>query len=501
MLRKRVLSRSFGAFAIILLCVFYPMFNLVIVHATDVPSGDGSSSNPFLITHLADLVWLKDRIADPTKDGGNSEYYHQTSDIDLATLSDWTPIGEGSASGFRGTYDGQSYTVSHLQMTVKTLKKTGLFSINRGTIKNLGVTEVAITGGTTSDEGVGALVGVNKGSIARCWSTGSISTAAKATGGLIGQQTTYDNTATPSLIDAFSTVSVIAPGTDIANYFGGLIGEIAAGTVQTAYSIGTVDSNAPNISNSKFSGGITGEIKAGASVQNVFTLSIVDNNYDKLYHSGIAGQVGGTLTYAQTSSAIAVKNILTGGVTSNLLTSVGASTFKSQTYFSGSDTTPTLTWSAATAWDFDTVWTISALVNDGLPTLQPQRVPVIEAAETTTTAAPTTATTTAVNTSEATTTAVESTTEATTTIAPTTAATTEATETVIHIAAATTETVEYRPVTRSGEALVNDPQEVPISESNMPNTGESRTTSIITYLICAAIIIGAYGIFQSQRNA
>lgn len=45
-------------------------------------------------------------------------------DIDLSTVDNWTPIGDGYAFG--GTFDGNGYTISNLKINT-TNNPTGLF--------------------------------------------------------------------------------------------------------------------------------------------------------------------------------------------------------------------------------------------------------------------------------------------------------------------------------------------------------------------------------------
>ena len=69
-----------------------------------------------------------------------------TADLDLQG-ENWTPIGSLLANpvqGFKGTFDGQNHTISHL--TISQSGNVGLFYHLGGTIKNLTLTDVNIKG-------------------------------------------------------------------------------------------------------------------------------------------------------------------------------------------------------------------------------------------------------------------------------------------------------------------------------------------------------------------
>lgn len=351
--------------------------------ATVAPAGSGTPASPFLISHLQDLQWLQEYLADPAKDGGYGIQFRQTADIDVSTIADWTPLGQGS-DGFRGTYDGQGYVISHLKIVISgtdPVYDSGLFAVNNGTIVGLGVTDVVITGGLTTDQRVGALAGSNKGTIQRCWATGSIATAALGTGGLVGQMTTGIGAVPITLTDSYSRVDITNPTASASSQVGGLVGDLAAGFVRNSYATGVVDTNATG-SNSRFSGGLAGEIKSAATVVNSFSTSLVDGGLDALFHSGLAGQLGGSLTFAQTTASKDVKNVLAGGTFSDIRTGRAVNTFKAASYFTDTGNG----WSSAYPWDFTAVWTISATANDGFPTLRAQRVGAPAGTESTPTA-------------------------------------------------------------------------------------------------------------------
>ena len=109
--------------------------------------------------------------------GNNGANAVLTADIDMSGQS-WTGIA--SNQDYTGVFDGQGHTISNLTGT------EGLFAKNSGTVKNVRLENVSITreGGN-----LGAVVGVNTGTVFNCFSSGSITgtgTNAYSIGGLVG---------------------------------------------------------------------------------------------------------------------------------------------------------------------------------------------------------------------------------------------------------------------------------------------------------------------------
>jgi hypothetical protein len=178
-----------------------------------VPSGSGTEEDPYLIASLENLLWLTYSSSEWSK------YYEQTADIDASATSDWDG-GQGYAPiGFSGSYDGAKHTIDHLTVNRPSLGGVGFFgSINNATIKDLGLTNVDMTGAYYT----GALAGSGNGStITGCFTTGSV-TAQYYTGGIVGSF----NSST--LSESYSTVHVMA-----GYYVGGLVGQTDGGTAVT----------------------------------------------------------------------------------------------------------------------------------------------------------------------------------------------------------------------------------------------------------------------------
>ena len=116
-----------------------------------------------------------------------------TNNIDLEN-EEWIPIGDDRSqrTEFHGTFDGQGYTVSNVKITKKTDREDenkssyGLFGNLKGTVKNLTVKNVSISG---APKFIGALVGrINDGLIENCHvKSSSVECNNWTIGGLVGQ--------------------------------------------------------------------------------------------------------------------------------------------------------------------------------------------------------------------------------------------------------------------------------------------------------------------------
>ncbi len=90
--------------------------------------------------------------------------FKQTQDIDMSSISNFTPIGVGSKTKyFGGTYDGGGYTISGLYISHSLTRFAGLFSyVEEGTVRNVILVSPSVTNtNTKSNNGykVGALIG------------------------------------------------------------------------------------------------------------------------------------------------------------------------------------------------------------------------------------------------------------------------------------------------------------------------------------------------------
>jgi hypothetical protein len=156
------------------------------------------------------------------------------------------PLGSGVAP-FTGQFDGAGHVVSNLYINRPT-GNIGLFDTNSGTIRNVGLVNVTLSGGNNR---TGALVGTNNGMIFGSFATGTINTTGNVAGGLVGE-----NNNVGTITQSYASVDVTG-----VNTAGGLAG-INAGTISFSFANGPVF--APN------AGGLVGTNAVLATIANSY---------------------------------------------------------------------------------------------------------------------------------------------------------------------------------------------------------------------------------------
>ena len=119
------------------------------------------SGNTLLIGEAAELAWLAASVngtLPSTFSTRATDYsgktYKLTSDIDLYN-NEWTPIGTSTKAAFRGSFDGQGYTISNFKVTKPNASsQAALFGtiVSSGTFKNLTIDNVTVLSTVTSGE-------------------------------------------------------------------------------------------------------------------------------------------------------------------------------------------------------------------------------------------------------------------------------------------------------------------------------------------------------------
>jgi len=124
---------------------------------------------------------------------------------------------------FAGEFDGNNHTVSNLNINMTFASELGFFGHNSGTVKNVSVVNVSVSGGYY----VGGLVGYNFGTVNNSHTTGDVSGSDWYVGGLVGRS---DGTVSNS----YATGNVNG-----SERVGGLVG-YNFGTVNNSHATGDV---------------------------------------------------------------------------------------------------------------------------------------------------------------------------------------------------------------------------------------------------------------------
>ena len=183
-----------------------------------ITTAAGTSGDPYLIATEANLDCL---MGNPSDYWAGGFYFLQTADLDLTGYGAWANGIGSMGMPFNGTYDGNSFTISHLSVTSAS-DDAGLFGVISGaTIKDVTLVDASVVG----DDHVGALVGrVLDGTIARAHADAAV-TGANSVGGLVGL---VDDSASTTIAQSAATGSVSAPS--FGRQVGGLVGRAAVGT-------------------------------------------------------------------------------------------------------------------------------------------------------------------------------------------------------------------------------------------------------------------------------
>ena len=229
-------------------------------------TGGATLNTYMLVNTVYDLQNMKNNLAGT---------YALGRDIDASATASWpggagfTPVG--GISLFTGTFDGQGQTISNLRINQPSGQYVGLFGWNGATaiVRNLGLLNVSITGGTAT----GGVVGKNEGTITGVYTSGSVTSNAGA-GGIVGYN--YG-----PLSNVYSTATVSAPSI----YAGGIAGLSVNANISRAYATGSV-SGGQNV------GGLVGYFAGGSLTQSYATGAVTGTSGV----GGLLGYNGGSVT-------------------------------------------------------------------------------------------------------------------------------------------------------------------------------------------------------------
>jgi uncharacterized protein (TIGR02145 family) len=336
------------------------------------PEGLGTEANPYLIQNLGNLYWMSVECSNGNNFDG--KHFLQIANIDASPTVSWFE-GKGwkSIHDFHGSYDGQGHVIESLHINRPLDYNVGLFGLISGAritdvrIENADITGFRIVGGLASQvfensyisyiiveninlniinrHGGGVAGYVDNSSVFRCSSSGEITRGNNydwnSIGGLIGY---IINSAVVN--ECFSTANVTSAA---HNTYGGLIGSVALGCeVNNSYARGSV------IGANAMAGGLIGELYNEANlgqVENCFSTGLV---------SAPGGYVGGFLGHYTQSNCI--ENFwdiqASNQASSPCATGLTTVQMKTQSTFINA------------GWDFEQIWDIDGVINDGYPFLR-----------------------------------------------------------------------------------------------------------------------------------
>nr|WP_245255835.1 CehA/McbA family metallohydrolase [Paenibacillus lactis] len=276
--------------------------------------GDGSEGNPYQIKSASGLYKM---LEFPDK------HFILTQDIDGKGMF-FEAIG-ANGTPFTGTFDGQGHSITGVMVSSG---GAGLFAINEGTIRNVGI----LADIDVRRSNVGILVDQNDGIVEFAYSTGSIR-GNSTVGGLVG----YSN---GIVRNSYSTARVNARGKQA----GGVIGITNRGsTTEQVYATGAVIAEESN------AGGISGYGYNNTVIRNSMALNpsiVTGTASNRIVGRVLAGETATLVNnYADENMFVSSENVTIADPNNEKGQGVGVEVFTKPSFYM-----------ETLGWDFDSIW-------------------------------------------------------------------------------------------------------------------------------------------------
>ena len=308
-------------------------FSLPVICPTvaSLPSGSGTSSDPYLISNLSELLWIsenssswssyfkqtadidasKTQFWDDSDDDGNGNKYDDPNDCNSDGDNDgWLPVAFGGGV-FKGNYNGAEYKISNLTLNRDSDNLGFISQANTGEIAKLTLENVDYSD-SSGGKYVGGAIGSASGSfrIYEVRVTGTIDGSDSGTeylGGLAGYMSDSS-----TIYDSSFKGDVIGSRT-LSNYVGGIVGQYSS---ENELDLCIVYGNS-SITGANYTGGIAGKIDNVDDGKSLKLLASIADVTGKDFVGGIAGEITGTnlnfnLEYNYVSGNIIGENTVGG---------------------------------------------------------------------------------------------------------------------------------------------------------------------------------------------
>lgn len=230
--------------------------------ATSYAGGTGGQKNPYQISNLAQLNYLREQAKTNTNTSG--KYFVLTNDIVINGA--WTPI-----DNFHGTFDGAGHSIlGNIEVSTNTNNSgIGLFG-NMGynaTIKNLTNKANIFAQTDQINVSVGGIVGrinTNNVQIKNCVNKGIINSEILNTGGIVGEIVSYKTEGSKDiLIEACKNEgNIITTGTRIGGIVANIYGNGSGVQIIRIKGCSTTNVSFGTRSTTCYTGGILGNLQA-----------------------------------------------------------------------------------------------------------------------------------------------------------------------------------------------------------------------------------------------
>jgi hypothetical protein len=279
--------------------------------------------------------------------------YHQLASETANDGMGWQPIGS-SPNQFTGIFDGQGFTLEGLFINRPETDRVGLFGRSGGAIRNIGLKNTNVIG----DRWVGALVGVNVGTISDSQADGDIK-GNMSVGGLSGTNESngfvnnsyssgnvYGVNHVGGLVGWNGNHSVVVNSCSTSNVkgeewrIGGLVGTTYRGTISNSCAAGNVYGGSAvgalagsssssilhnlyangNVNGRSYVGGLVGRNIEGSTLSNSYSTGKVSGHY---LAGGLVGLNSSSIVrnsfWDTTTSGIKISSGGTGKTTSEMI--------------------------------------------------------------------------------------------------------------------------------------------------------------------------------------
>ena len=249
--------------------------------------GDGTAANPYQIATADDLKAFRDKV----NGGATTACAILTADITLDKSETWTPIGS-SKNKYNGTFDGQGYTISGLNVNETGSNEAGLFgdtaqSNTSPVIKNLTIADSSFV---TARGYAGGVAGYGGGVFENCHTEASVTVqGGKYAGGIIGSYKGTGITAELSMIQCSNRATVKAVN-GFGGFAGGLIGQAEHPLkLENSFNAGVVSSKPSG--QTPTAGGLVVSVSCATTLVNVYNVGDVSVSGG----ANVAGLVGNSV--------------------------------------------------------------------------------------------------------------------------------------------------------------------------------------------------------------
>lgn len=263
----------------------------------------GTAEDPFQVSSLYDLVALRSKL-----EPGRVNYVTLESDIDMRSVTTWTPYNLGDDKKGDKTYmnwvdfDGKNHVLYGFTST--TGNYSSLFGVLCGSVRNLGMQNVDVTCTATGSGVLGGYVGHNNytiGGVApvttveNVWVDGKLHVASGYCGGLFG------NIGGPTTIkNCYANLAITVDGESTTT--GGIVGRVSSDlTMDNVYAAGSVTGTA-------VTAGVVGGVNTSYEGNSVYRNVCVWNNAEQMFGTGKDGDTMEGILYYDGSNFQALQS-------------------------------------------------------------------------------------------------------------------------------------------------------------------------------------------------